>query len=135
MARYTVDDIRNGVLDEVFSSGGDVGVVYLFGSQVTGDIGPLSDFDFGVYLTKGDHLQMGYRQIELIPALMSALQTDAVDVVILNLCEQPELKFHIIAEGEVIYEIEPHRLLIEPPIMNEYYDFKLMLQRNGLTHT
>jgi len=51
----------------------------------------------------------------------------------LNLIEGPELKYNIIKEGKLIYEKEPYKVLIEPRILNEYFDFRMSLLRYNLT--
>ena len=61
------------------------------------------------------------------------LGTDKIDVVILDMAESPELKYSIIKEGKLIYEKEPYRVLLEPKILNEYFDFHSILSRYGLT--
>ncbi|MBI2633621.1 MAG: hypothetical protein HYW78_04565 [Parcubacteria group bacterium] len=62
------------------------------------------------------------------------LKTDRIDVVILDRIKSPELKYAIIKEGTLIVAQEPFKVLIEPKILNEYFDFRLMLQRYHLTH-
>ena len=72
-------------------------------------------------------------KFELLDRLCASLKTDKVDVVILNLTEGPELKYNIIKYGQVIFEKEPFKVLLEPRILNEYFDFHSMLLRNKLT--
>jgi hypothetical protein len=65
---------------------------------------------------------------------ISRLQnTDKIDIVILNLTESPELKYQIIKYGKLIYEQGPYQLLLEPRILNEYFDFQMLLERYNLT--
>jgi len=45
----------------------------------------------------------------------------------------PEMKYAIITEGILLYEKEPYRVIVEPRILNEYFDFRIMLKRHGLT--
>jgi len=61
------------------------------------------------------------------------LLTDKVDVVILNLTDSPELKYNIITQGRLIYEKEPYRIIVEPRILNDYFDFRSLLLRHHLT--
>jgi hypothetical protein len=56
-----------------------------------------------------------------------------IDIVILNLARSPELKYQIINGGRLIYEKEPFKVLIEPRILNEYFDFQKMLLKYNLT--
>lgn len=67
--------------------------------------------------------------------LSRELGIDAVDVVVLNEAESPELKYRIIKEGELIYEKEPYKVSLEPRIFNEYFDFIYGLRKYGLTKT
>jgi hypothetical protein len=61
------------------------------------------------------------------------LKTDAVDVVMLNDLENTEMKYFIIAHGKLIFEREPYKVLVEPRILHEYFDFREMLLRYKLT--
>ena len=54
--------------------------------------------------------------------------TDNIDTVIINHIDSPELKYSIIKEGKLIYEIEPYKVIIEPKIMNEYFDLVFYLK-------
>lgn len=111
----------------------EIKVVYFFGSKATGEDGPLSDYDFAVYLDEKDKKRMFDIKFELFDRLSRLLKTDRVDMVILNLTESPELKYNIIKEGKVIFEEEPFRILLEPKILNEYFDFHYMLSKYNLT--
>jgi len=108
-------------------------LVYLFGSKATGKTGPLSDYDFAVYLDEKNIIERFNIRCELIGKISMALKTNAIDLCILNDLESPELKFNIIKDGRVIFEKEPFRVLLEPKILNEYFDFKIMLQKYNLT--
>ena len=109
-------------------------LAYLFGSQASGTAGPMSDFDFAVFLDTRNRDKMFSIKLELISALTQALETDKVDIVVLNAVEQPELKFNIINEGRLIYQVEPFRVAVEPKILNEYFDFHFTLKRYNLTN-
>ena len=108
-------------------------LVYLFGSKATGKTGPLSDYDFAVYLDEKNAIERFNIRCELMGKISMALKTNAVDLCILNDIESPELKFNVIKEGRVVFEKEPFRVLLEPKILNEYFDFKIMLQKYNLT--
>ena len=116
-----------------------VSLAYLFGSSVTKDTSPLSDYDFAFYLTNEDSEQaissklVFETQSSLIYKLSLCLKTDKIDVVILNNTNlSPEIKFDVISNGILFYEKEPYKILIEPRIMNEYYDYKMFLKFNTL---
>lgn len=120
-------------LQPIFQSFDEVKLVYLFGSQVTGKAGPLSDFDFAVYVGTTDVTKTHEILFELQDKIGRALKSDKVDVVALNITESPELKYNIIKEGALIFEREPFKVLVEPRILNEYFDFHQELLRHGLT--
>ncbi len=120
-------------LTPIFQAEPKIKLVYLFGSQATGGTGPLSDYDFAFYIDEKDSLKRFDLRLKIDSEISLALKTDKVDTVVINSTEMPELKFHIIAYGKLIYEVEPYKLLVEPRAMIEYYDFKLSLQRNNLT--
>lgn len=66
---------------------------YLFGSCAAGRSQPHSDIDVGVYVDEQQIGESGYGyQAELTAALMSALGTNRVDVVILN--KAPPVLYH-----------------------------------------
>ena len=62
-----------------------------------------------------------------------ALRTDKLDIIILNLIESPELKYKIIRDGVLLFKEEPYKVLVEPRILNEYFDFHDLLVRYNLT--
>lgn len=128
MEKEIIDQIK-----KIFSSHPEVKLAYLFGSRVAGDIGPLSDYDFAVYLDGPAINEMFRTQIELTTELGRFLKTDDVDVVILNKSESPLLNYNVIAEGKLIFEREGYRTLVEPKILSQYFDHTAMLARNNLT--
>jgi len=120
-------------LEPVFQRHEAIKLVYFFGSQAEGKAGDLSDFDFAFYADENDRNKLFELKLTLIDEVSRALKTDNVDIVILNLTESPELKYNIIKEGKLIYGIEPFKVLIEPRILNEYFDFHDILARHNLT--
>jgi uncharacterized protein len=120
-------------LKDIFEHYTRVKLVYFFGSKARGDEGPLSDYDFAVYLDEKNAEQRFQIRLELISKLSKHLGTDKIDLCILNDIEAPELKYSIIFEGKLIYEREPFKVLIEPKIFNEYFDFIYGLRKYGLT--
>ena len=117
----------------LFSSEPAIGIVYLFGSRARGEADSRSDYDFGVYLSAEDPVQRGNIQAHLISELTKKLGTDSLDAVILNDIESPELKYNIIREGIVLFEREPYRVVIEPRILNDYFDFMYLMRKYHLT--
>jgi len=122
-------------LISIFKTYSEVKLVYLFGSQAGGEVSPLSDYDFAIYLDAEDKKRMYDIKLELFVRLSRALKTDRIDIVILNLTELPELKYAIVKHGRLILEVEPYKLIVEPRIMNEYFDFQTGLERYNLTRT
>lgn len=112
----------------IFESFEEVKLVYLFGSRARGDVGEMSDYDFGIYLEGDQKLRL-----ELESKISEVLDADRVDLLILNRCEKPELKYNVIKEGELLFEREPYKVQFEPQVLNEYFDFRIMLRQYGLT--
>jgi len=120
-------------LKSVFASHPSVKLVYFFGSRAAGKGGPMSDYDFAVYMDGADRGEMPRVKLSLIDEISRLLKTDRLDVVVLNTAEGPELKHSIISEGRLIYEIEPFKALVEPLILNAYFDFRALLKTHHLT--
>jgi predicted nucleotidyltransferase len=117
----------------VLQSHREIKLAYLFGSQVTGNTGGTSDYDFAFYLDEQDTKKLYDLKFILMDEISRTLETDKIDIVILNLTDSPELKYTIIKEGVLIFSEEPFQLLIEPKILNAYFDFHDLLARYHLT--
>lgn len=117
----------------IFDNYSEIKLVYLFGSQATGKTGPMSDYDFAVYFDEQNKIKMFDLKFKLQAEISRMLGTDKVDLVVLNTTESPELEYNIIKEGKIIYEKEPFRVLIEPQILNRYFDFYYLLNKYNLT--
>ena len=124
-------ELRN--LEPVFGAFPEVKLAYLFGSRAQGQAGPLSDYDFAVYLDERDALKRFDLRLKLMDVLTRKLKTDKVDVCVLNDIKSPELKYNIIKDGTLILEREPFKVLVEPRILNEYFDFHYSLVKHNLT--
>jgi len=120
-------------LNSIFKLHPKIKLVYFFGSKAKRKAGPLSDYDFAFYVEEKDKKRIFELQLKLIKDLTQFLKTDKVDILMLNLIEGPELKYNIIKEGKLIYEKEPYKVLIEPRILNEYFDFRMSLLKYKLT--
>jgi len=120
-------------LKPVFELYPQIKLVYLFGSMARGETGPMSDYDFAVYLDEKNKEKISETKLSLIDKISIILKTDKIDIVTLNTPENTELKYNIIKDGELIYEEEPFRLFVEPKILNEYFDFHFLLKKYGLT--
>lgn len=128
MTKRTIQQIK-----KVFAGFKQVKLAYVFGSQATGKTGPLSDYDFAVYLDEKDKAKMFDIRLKLMAQLGLLLKTDAVDLVVLNTADSPDLRYAIIKDGKLLLEKEPYKLLVEPQISNEYFDFNFGLFKNNLT--
>ncbi len=124
---------ENKKLSSIFKAYPEIKLAYLFGSRATGRESALSDYDFAVYLDRKDKARMYEIKIDAIVKIGRLLKTDRIDVVILNLTDNPDLKYMIVKEGRLIYEKEPFKVLVEPRILNEYFDFHKMLVKHNLT--
>ncbi len=118
---------------KMFAKYPQVKLAYLFGSQANGTAGPISDYDFAVYLKEKNSRKRFDIRLKLMSQLSLLLKTDGVDVIVINDTESPDLKYNIIKEGKLILEKQPYKILIEPQIINEYFDFNLSLFKNNLT--
>ena len=117
----------------IFENNPLIKLVYFFGSKAAGKQGPMSDFDFAVYLDENDSNKILDSRLSLMDKLSRLLKTDKIDVVILNITQSPELKYNIISQGKLIYEEQPFRVIVEPKILNEYFDFHYSLSKYNLT--
>jgi predicted nucleotidyltransferase len=120
-------------LSDVFASFPEVKLAYFFGSRSRGTEGPLSDYDFAVYVDERDALRAHDIRVRLMERICQAVGSDRVDVVMLNTALSPELKYHAIATGILLFEREPFKVLVEPRLLNEYFDHHMLLRLNHLT--
>ena len=101
-------------------------LAYLFGSQVRGEIGPLSDIDVALLLNDAD--ATGMIRSNLRASLTAATDPERVDVVFLNRAPV-ELAYAIVAGGELIYERDAYtRVEYEAKTMSLYCDYLPVLR-------
>ena len=138
MAGKQVKVIANGTsviresVRRVIARHHDIILAYLFGSQVQGYIGPMSDIDIAVLLDKPD--ETGTVRNTVRSAIASATDQERVDVVFLNRAAV-QLAYAIIVDGELIYERDAYtRVEYEAKIMSLYFDYLPVLraQRSDL---
>ena len=79
-------------LIKIFSQYPNLKLVYLFGSQVSGKTGPLSDYDFAFYIDD-EEIKAYHTALEIEGKISTILGTDKVESVILNYTDAPELKY------------------------------------------
>lgn len=117
---------------EIFGHYPEVKLVYFFGSKAEGKGGLLSDYDFAVYFDGDTPKQKRFDIIlKLNGVLTELLKTNQVDIVTLNDDVGSLLKYQAVG-GKLIYNVEPYRLIAEPRILNEYFDFQIFSKRHSL---
>lgn len=119
------DKFNDIKMKKIFSDENDVSLAYIFGSQLKGKIGPLSDYDFAVLLSRKPSFQFKYK---LKNKLTNFLDTGQVDLVILN--DAPaELKYNIIATGKIIFQKNSTtRIEFEADTLSKYFDYLPVLR-------
>jgi predicted nucleotidyltransferase len=102
----------------------DIQFGYLFGSFARNKATPLSDVDVAVYLS--EDADPAEEKLDILGNLMDILQTDEVDLVILNKAPL-SLKMKILESREVIADNNPFlRHRYESLTMREYFDFSFL---------
>lgn len=113
-------------LRHVIAGHPNIVLAYLFGSQVQGNVGRLSDVDIAFLLDKSDEPKTVHR--ELHSSVASAISRERIDLVFLDKVPL-ELAFAIIADGELIYERDAfERVEYEAKIMSLYCDYLPVLR-------
>jgi len=120
-------EVLKDKLSTILPSLEGVRMVYLFGSRVENNLGPMSDFDVAVLV---DRSADGPRlRARLAHELARVLRTDRVDVVLLNRASI-ELAYAVVAQGKVLYEQDvATRVEYEATVMSRYGDFLPVLRR------
>jgi predicted nucleotidyltransferase len=101
----------------------DIQFAYLFGSFGRGKPLSLSDVDIAVYFTHITDIQD--RRMEILGALTHLLQTDEVDLVILNRAPLT-LRMKVLEHKKIVVDHEPFlRHQYESLTLREYFDFSI----------
>jgi predicted nucleotidyltransferase len=138
MAGTKAEQTLNGIptimdaVESVIAKHPNVVLCYLFGSQVHGNVGPLSDIDIAFLLDKADEADKTLG--ELRSEIASAIGQERVDVVFLNRAPV-ELAYAVIAHGALTYQRDVYtRVEYEAKIMSLYCDYLPVLraQRDDL---
>ena len=96
---------------------------YLFGSLAKGSPLPLSDVDIAVYLA--DTLYGTNDKLDILGKLMGILQTDEIDLVVLNTAGLP-LVMNVLKRKKIIVDKDPSaRHIFESLSMRKYFDFSI----------
>ena len=107
---------------------------YLFGGLARGKPQPLSDVDIAIYLkTVG---KVTEEKLEILGNLVTILQTDEIDLVVLNTANLA-LVMNIVKARKIIVDKDPFsRHIFESVTMRKYFDFSIkeaaMLRRRYL---
>ncbi|MCP4168937.1 MAG: nucleotidyltransferase domain-containing protein [Chloroflexi bacterium] len=118
---HTVDQITQLLNDALC-----VRLAYLFGSRVTGNVGPDSDYDIAVLLD-ADVEELA-AIAEIAHELALSLATDKIDVIPLNLASI-ELAYAVIAHGKLLYQRDTAtRVEYEAYVMGRYGDYLPILR-------
>jgi len=97
---------------------------YFFGSLTKGILSPLSDVDIAIFLEKGDNL--ADRKLEILGKLIDILETDEIDLVVLNTAELP-LVMGILKNKKLMVDKDPFaRHQFESLMMRKYFDFSII---------
>ena len=120
-----------GRLQSFFAGQRKVRLAYLFGSYGKGTEGPLSDIDIAVFLknnlSKHDRQET---QLELLGEISSIVNTDRLDLVVMNDCPV-ELNYEIIKHGKILnVKDEGERVDLESMILSRYLDRRYYEQRS-----
>lgn len=114
------------LLDPFLDNHPEIGLIYLFGSRASDQAGPLSDYDFALWVESMQDL-MAYR-LGLVHELAVLMGEPNIDLVILN--EAPvELAYHIIAAGKLLYQRDiSTRVEYEANVLSLYGDYLPVLR-------
>jgi predicted nucleotidyltransferase len=105
----------------VFGKHPKVLFAYFFGGLAHKEPLPLSDVDVAVYIADGADL--AEEKLDLLGDLMGELETDEIDLVILNTAALP-LKARILRNKEILLDRDPFfRHSFESLALREYFDF------------
>jgi predicted nucleotidyltransferase len=96
---------------------------YLFGSLSKGKPSPLSDVDIAVFLKKAE--KVADRKIEILGRLIDILETDEIDLIVLNTADLP-LVMGVLKNKKLMVDKDPFaRHLFESLVMRKYFDFSI----------
>ena len=97
---------------------------YFFGSLAKGTLSPLSDVDIAIFLKKGNNL--ADRKLEILGKLIDILETDEIDLVVLNTTDLP-LIMGVLNNKKLIVDKDPFaRHQFESLMMRKYFDFSVI---------
>ena len=118
----------------VFRAYPEIIASYLFGSRADGTAVTSSDYDFGVLCKKGTSPEReGQLVLELTGKLLSVLQQNHVDVILLRTCRNTELQYAVIQDGIKLFEHDRDGSVTEFEIhtRHEYEDHMHNMRKFG----
>lgn len=119
------------LIKEVVEKDKKILFAFLYGSYALSTNHPKSDIDIAVYIKPSDMDTYIQKQKELTDALVTKLQTDRVDLRILNTLPFL-LKYRVIKEGiPVSIKDESEKVDFETKLMNRYFELKPYLDENN----
>lgn len=92
---------------------------YLYGSQASGQTGPLSDTDIAVYLDR--RVKPGIYRLRLMEALSKVVGRNNLDLIVLNEAS-PLLKHEVVKYGRILKDALPLRISFEIETVQEFLD-------------
>jgi predicted nucleotidyltransferase len=96
---------------------------YLFGGLAKGTLQPLSDVDIAVYLAES--ISLSDVKLDILGKLIEILQTDEIDLVVLNTAELP-LSMNVLKNKKILVDKDPlTRHIFESLTMRKYFDFSI----------
>ena len=96
---------------------------YLFGSLAKGKLQPLSDVDIALYLAES--ISLPDIKLDILGNLINILQTDEIDLVVLNTAELP-LIMNVLKSKKIIVDKDPFaRHIFESLTMRKFFDFSI----------
>lgn len=116
---------RRDKLIQFLKSDSRIMLAYIFGSQIKGIVGTMSDYDIAIFLSETPSDTYKYELQSKIARILDA----TVDLVILN-AAPVELKYAVIASGFLIYEKDKAiRVEFEGDTLSRYFDFLPVLRK------
>jgi hypothetical protein len=101
----------------------EVVFAYLFGSLAKGEPMPLSDVDIAIFVN--EVVDFAETKLEILGRLTDILQTDEVDLVLLNTDNLP-LVYNVLKNHKLIADKNPfERHIFESLAMRKYFDFSI----------
>ena len=108
-----------------------VDLVYLFGSQASGEVKSLSDIDFAVFFAKNLTDQERFTlKIKILGDLSAILKTDKIDFIDLK-AAPPFLQFEVIRKrNEIFVRNENTRIDFETRVLFNFFDRQYFANRH-----